>query len=511
MNTKRIVCAALCLALLPSSAVSAKSDAPTLIGAPVSDGLKSIKVSVAPYNTIINGNAWDTKNALYPILTYRDVTYMPMTYDLCSELGLCIGYSQEEGLAVIREETPQYAPIAYPEGYAPFGSWHPNDLSAKYDAVTVGYPVRIEGERINARNAEYPLINFRDITYFPMIWDYTRKLCFETEWNTGSFTVNHVNGSNYLYLNAVNGTNLGFIDSVSVYETVTNEDGEEVYELSDRYYDFYNADMELATLRKLGSSRNDGDGYGYFSIPGKCEETDVNERISKAEGGILFDGKMLLSLQDALDYDVTAWMYGGENEVKVLVVDVYNYDIPAPYTPMTEYLFCDCGNGFVRVNEWSDRYSCSAVLSGKDGVYVCTRSTSPFGMARWSNDAGNVLYIEKATGKVVNLASLFPDFNAITAYGLYHGKLYVKAMYYPNYMEGSGTSYPQISVLNDGYYTVADGSFELTKLYPYVKGEVGMTDTGCFYLVPTYEFDPCVIDLLTGRSLTLDDHFTNNY
>ena len=36
----------------------------------------------------------------YPVFTYNDVCYIPMTYDLCERLSLSVGFDKEKGLFI---------------------------------------------------------------------------------------------------------------------------------------------------------------------------------------------------------------------------------------------------------------------------------------------------------------------------------------------------------------------------------------------------------------------------
>jgi len=47
-----------------------------------------------------------------------------------------------------------------------------NNLGKSYSAEIVRFPVEVNGEIVDNLSVEYPLLNFRNITYFPMTYDY---------------------------------------------------------------------------------------------------------------------------------------------------------------------------------------------------------------------------------------------------------------------------------------------------------------------------------------------------
>lgn len=124
-------------------------------------------VTIPAFKVTLNGVPFESQNARYPLLVYRDITYFPMTWNLSRALGLSLTFSSEAGLEIqkaasmetVRQDTA--------------GS---NRLGAAYAAKVVTYPVKVGGLAINNAYETYPILNFRDITYFPLTWRFAKTL-----------------------------------------------------------------------------------------------------------------------------------------------------------------------------------------------------------------------------------------------------------------------------------------------------------------------------------------------
>lgn len=97
----------------------------------------------------------------YPLLVYKDITYVPMTYYHCRMLGLETTWSEKNGLA-IQQNNAVTSSISY---YAT------NKENPKQVTVSIPkFSVTVNGENIYNNKEEYPLLVFRDVTYFPLTW-----------------------------------------------------------------------------------------------------------------------------------------------------------------------------------------------------------------------------------------------------------------------------------------------------------------------------------------------------
>jgi len=137
-----ILCSCLLLAVLTPTALAA-----------------GLTASVSTEPVTLNGVQIDNRQAKYPLLVYRDITYFPMTYHLCRFLGVS---SDWDGTTLYIDRTGDAA-----EYTAETSSTR---QKGSVTAVRVSYPVVINGTAFDSKNAKWPLLNYRDVTYFPLTW-----------------------------------------------------------------------------------------------------------------------------------------------------------------------------------------------------------------------------------------------------------------------------------------------------------------------------------------------------
>ncbi len=126
---------------------------------------KSVRVSLPPFKVQINGTMVNSKTAEYPLLVYKDITYMPMTYDYCNLLGLESSWSHEQGLAVSLRKGDEIPTVTE----AASSSSNPSRLTA----TIVNTPITINGKKIDNLKEPYPFLRYRDVTYFPLTYQFT--------------------------------------------------------------------------------------------------------------------------------------------------------------------------------------------------------------------------------------------------------------------------------------------------------------------------------------------------
>lgn len=161
MKLRRLFCALLCAALLAGTAPAAQA--------------AGLRASVATGKVTINGHAIDNSTAQYPLLVYKDITYFPMTYYLCRNLGLTTHWDNGSRTLCIT----------------------PNGISAQYVADTghtpkrgtvavtrADYTVLVNTEKVDSSRAKWPLLNYSGVTYFPLTWAFAvEKFGWDYHWD----------------------------------------------------------------------------------------------------------------------------------------------------------------------------------------------------------------------------------------------------------------------------------------------------------------------------------------
>jgi hypothetical protein len=121
----------------------------------VSAANNSVNITIPSFNVTVNDRAVDSTLLQYPMIVYNDISYFPLTWNWCRELGLVSSYTNEDGLYIAN-----YARES--QNTLDDGSYQA--AGTQYTAVIPTYPVYINGQQINNNQEEYPLLNFRNIT-----------------------------------------------------------------------------------------------------------------------------------------------------------------------------------------------------------------------------------------------------------------------------------------------------------------------------------------------------------
>jgi len=123
---------------------------------------KGVTVSIPGFPVTLNGTTFDNSYDKYPFIVYNDITYFPMTYTSSRFLGLESEWKGNGGLLIGKTGIT--------------AAWKPYKLntrnSGNYRAAVPGFPIRVNGKAIDNSSQKYPLLSFRDITYFPMTWEF---------------------------------------------------------------------------------------------------------------------------------------------------------------------------------------------------------------------------------------------------------------------------------------------------------------------------------------------------
>ena len=171
-----------------------------------------ITVSTPVFPITLNGvKYYNNDYEPYPFLVYKDITYFPITYYQSNLLNLRSLWTAEGGL-VMTNDNPKIPKAFYRQSQID----KPNNRTQI--ANIVDSIVTINGKSINSQEEEYPLLFFRDITYFPITWRFAVE---EFGWN---YTFDNSDGlriqaNNYFY--TINGDSLA--DDAKTYNLADNE------------------------------------------------------------------------------------------------------------------------------------------------------------------------------------------------------------------------------------------------------------------------------------------------
>ena len=133
----------------------------------------SVQVSLPTFHVTLNGKQIENAERQYPLIVYHDITYFPMTYYDCGFLGLDSYYSPQTGLLISRKNRA-IIPWSYHE-------YEPPRRNPQFAAAQIAaFPIYVNEKEVENSKEEYPLLLYKDITYFPLIWRYAVE---EFDWD----------------------------------------------------------------------------------------------------------------------------------------------------------------------------------------------------------------------------------------------------------------------------------------------------------------------------------------
>ena len=133
-----------------------------LIGGPApSLAADTIQVTLPSFSVTLNGQTNSNQYSKYPLIVYKNITYFPMTYYDCRLLGLKTNWTADAGLVIDKNEDYFYEYLRDVTG---------NKNAKKQTAKLADGKITVNGKVIDNSKEEYPLLVFRDVTYFPLTW-----------------------------------------------------------------------------------------------------------------------------------------------------------------------------------------------------------------------------------------------------------------------------------------------------------------------------------------------------
>ncbi|MDB5052710.1 MAG: hypothetical protein JWM44_760 [Bacilli bacterium] len=119
-----------------------------------------VRVTLPEFKVSLNGHTVDNQHREHPLLVYKDITYFPMTWYDSRLLGLEAKWAPENGLVIAQGQVSS--------SYVSYKTDHQN--AASYSAEVPASAISINGKPIDNSKEPYPLLSFRDVTYFPLTW-----------------------------------------------------------------------------------------------------------------------------------------------------------------------------------------------------------------------------------------------------------------------------------------------------------------------------------------------------
>lgn len=125
------------------------------------------------YPIKVNGQLISNANAKYPFLNYKNVTYLPLTTNVCNALG--IGFNFTDNTALLT-----YSGVCN-KSSIDLGISSINPATCKVEKAYAYI-----GSTYIPAYSEYPFLKYRDIIYMPLTWNNTYAFNLSTYWYTNN-------------------------------------------------------------------------------------------------------------------------------------------------------------------------------------------------------------------------------------------------------------------------------------------------------------------------------------
>ncbi len=139
------------------------------------------------FDVHFNGNKVESTYKEYPLLVYKDITYFPMTYFDSRHLGLVTEWDGESNTLTISRKNINSILTAYKSE---------NKNTTKNDVNICNFNIIVNRKDIDNKTEPYPLLTFRDVTYFPLTWRFAVDE-FGWEYSFDSESGLNINSSNH--------------------------------------------------------------------------------------------------------------------------------------------------------------------------------------------------------------------------------------------------------------------------------------------------------------------------
>lgn len=120
-----------------------------------------VSVSLPSFDVTMNGIEIDNEYRQYPFIVYKDITYFPMTYSDSRFLGVKTKWNNVTGLEV----------DCVPEADGTYDTYTTEKKNqSRYMAEISAFKIKVNGKTIDNSKEKYPLLQFRNVIYFPLTW-----------------------------------------------------------------------------------------------------------------------------------------------------------------------------------------------------------------------------------------------------------------------------------------------------------------------------------------------------
>jgi hypothetical protein len=247
------------------------------------EAASSVRVSLPTFKVNLNGVSIENSYRQYPLIVYNDITYFPMTYYDSRFMGLESLWDNSTGLKIIKTGANW--------SYQKYESTVKN--SNIYNAQIAQFKITVNGITIDNNKEKYPLILFKNVTYFPLTW---RLAVEEFGWK---YTFDPKNG---LVINSTNSTPSAGQLTLPI---VTREHGEKgAFTMAGDYFYYEGANGIIYQAPIIGPESTKkvyqlpGSGYGQAIVYANLKTENGKALLSYHTGGATMGSDHLIWLKE---------------------------------------------------------------------------------------------------------------------------------------------------------------------------------------------------------------------
>jgi len=235
-----------------------------------------VSVEVPEFSVSLNGEVINSDHSIYPLFVYKELTYFPMTSDFVKGLGLELQFHESTGIEINKGSVSVFNQ-----------EFLSHSIQEKtFKASLVPFPIHINGKLIDNNNEPYPLLFYKDITYFPMTWRFAHDE-FGLDYhfsNTSGLSINGLKESVSLYPKRVvltvgeNTSQVGLTFNLDINESIKVRVYNELLELvsqSNTYVDSMMNDDKILYVHKAEIDHLDEATNYYYRIESETEKSKL--------------------------------------------------------------------------------------------------------------------------------------------------------------------------------------------------------------------------------------------
>ena len=144
---------------------------------PTAQAATRMTATLPAFPVTINGQVIDNSSAQYPLFLYKDVTYVPMTYNLCRFLGIVTAWDAETSTFSLRVSSVRGDYVPDTGHYRKSNTISISKLSC--DVAVNG----ILNSLRELQEDQYPIVSYNDIVYFPLTFPNMQNFGWESSWD----------------------------------------------------------------------------------------------------------------------------------------------------------------------------------------------------------------------------------------------------------------------------------------------------------------------------------------